>query len=63
MAIGDELGVVVPIVVVNGVNVVSGQLYSSFPFMQSTFPSQAHRNGIHVVALHANSPGQLLSGM
>ena len=48
-------------VVVGAVVVVSGQSYSSFPFAQSAFPSQVHLIGMQVVALHANSPGQLLS--
>ena len=49
------------VVVDDGAVVVSGQSYSSFPFLQSALPSQAHRIGMHDVELHANSPGQLLS--
>ena len=48
-------------VVIGTAVVVFGQLYSSFPLSQSTFPSQAHRKGMHEDALHVNSPGQVLS--
>ena len=60
--VSNAVVVVMGAPVIGGAVVVSGQSYSSLPLAQSAFPSHVHRRGIHEVELHANSPGQLLSG-